>query len=168
MASSAYYGFGYKWSFRVRALGRYDLRNCSFEPVLEHAIYIDSPQGDSFFLGIEHNGSTRTAIQIVDRAFDTNDPHQIADYESGALQVQPSGFGRLLIEDVTVRDLRNDGGSAITIAGFLGDVFIRRVTAVDLDEPFHGAVVVYTDAGQNHTAHTWRAARMEGSTRPGA
>ena len=150
MASGAYYGFGYKWGIRVRALGRYDLRNCRFDPVLEHAIYIDSPQGDSYFSGIEHNGSTRTAIQIVDRAFDTSDPNQIAGYESGALQVQPSGFGRLLIEDVTVRDLRNDGGSAITVAGFLGDVFIRRVTAVDRDEPFQGVVVVYTDAGQNH------------------
>ncbi len=130
MASGSYYGFGYKWGIRVRALGRYDIRNCWFDPVLEHAIYIDSPQGDSYFLGIEHNGSTRTAIQIVDRAFDTSDPNQIAAFESGAIVPQPSGFGRLLIEDVTVRDLRNDGGSAITVAGFLGDVFIRRVTAV--------------------------------------
>jgi len=153
MASGSYYGFGYKWGIRVRALGRYDIRNCWFDPVLEHAIYIDSPQGDSYFLGIEHNGSTRTAIQIVDRAFDTSDPNQIAAYESGAIQPQPSGFGRLLIEDLTIRDLRNDGGSGITIAGFLGDVFIRGVTAVDLDEPFQGAVVVYTDAGQNHGSY---------------
>ncbi len=50
---------------------------------------------------------------------------------------------------MTVRDLL----SAITVAGFLGDVFIRRLTAVDLDEPFHGAIVVYTDDGWNHGAY---------------
>ncbi len=153
LASGAHSGFGYKWGVRIRALGRYDFRNCSFDPVLEHAIYVDSPQGDSYFQGIEHNGSTRTAIQIVNRAFDTSDPNQLADYESGVRQVQPSGYGRLLIEDVTIRDLRFDGGSAITVAGHPGDVFIRNINAVDLQNTFHGAVVVYTDAGFNHGAY---------------
>ena len=43
LASGAFEGFGYKWGVRIRALGRYDFRNCSFDPVLEHAIYVDSP-----------------------------------------------------------------------------------------------------------------------------
>ncbi|MCJ2554857.1 MAG: PKD domain-containing protein [Candidatus Thermoplasmatota archaeon] len=153
LASGAFEGFGYKWGVRIRALGRYDFRNCTFDPVLEHAIYVDSPQGDSYFQGIEHHGSTRTAIQIVNRAFDTSDPNQLAEFESGVNQVQPSAHGRLLIEDVTIRDLRGDGGSAITVAGYPGDVFIRNITAVDLQNPFQGAVVVYTDAGWNHGAY---------------
>ena len=98
--SGGYYGLGYKWGVRIRALGRYDFRNCSFWPVLEHAIYIDSPQGDSIFSGIDHNGSTRTAIQIVNRAFDTNNT---APFENGTQVPQPPGHGRLLIEDVTIR-----------------------------------------------------------------
>ena len=150
LASGAFEGFGYKWGVRIRALGRYDFRDCSFDPVLEHAIYVDSPQGDSYFQGIEHNGSTRTAIQIVNRAFDTNNPANWDEFESGAQTPQPSGHGRLLIEDVTIRDLRGDGGSAITVAGHPGDVFIRNITAVDLENTFQGGVVVYTDAGPNH------------------
>ncbi len=150
LASGAYYGFGYKWGVRIRALGRYDFRDCTFDPVLEHSIYVDSPQGDSYFVGIEHNGSTRTAIQIVNRAFDTSNAGQLADYESGAAQVQPAASGRLLIEDVTIRNLWGDGGSAITVAGYPGDVFIRGVTAVDPVNPFHGGIVVYTDGGEHH------------------
>ena len=150
LASGAHYGFGYKWGVRIRALGRYDFRDCTFEPVLEHSIYVDSPQGDSYFVGIEHNGSTRTAIQIVNRAFDTSNAGQLAAYESGAAQVQPSASGRLLIEDVTIHNLWGDGGSAITVAGYPGDVFIRGVTAVDPVNRFHGGIVVYTDGSEHH------------------
>ncbi len=165
LAAGSYSGFGFKWGVRIRALGRYDFRNCSFDPVLEHAIYIDSPQGDSYFIGIEHNGSTRTAIQVVNRSFDyfITDPTDadgngiadeleavLAQYESGALTPQPSGYGRLLFEDITIRDLRGDGGSGITIAGHLGDIIIRGVDATDLTDPFHGVIVIWTDAGQKH------------------
>ena len=149
LASGAHYGFGYKWGVRIRALGRYDFRNCSFWPVLEHAIYVDSPQGDSYFVGIDHNGSTRTAIQIVNRAFDTVNT---GPYELGTQVPQPPGHGRLLIEDVTIRQLTGDGGSGITVAGFLGDVWIRNITAVD-NGPFQGVVVVYTEASEHHGAY---------------
>ena len=148
-ASGAHYGFGYKWGVRIRSLGRYDFRNCSFWPVLEHAVYVDSPQGDSYFVGIDHNGSTRTAIQIVNRAFDT---HNTGPFELGTQVPQPPGHGRLLIEDVTIRQLTGDGGSGITVAGFLGDVWIRDITAVD-NGPFHGVVVVYTAASEHHGAY---------------
>ncbi len=149
--SGGYYGLGYKWGVRIRALGRYDFRNCSFWPVLEHAIYIDSPQGDSIFSGIDHNGSTRTAIQIVNRAFDTNNT---APFENGTQVPQPPGHGRLLIENVTIRQLTGDGGSGITVAGFLGDIWIRDITAVD-GGPFQGAIVVYADASEHHGAYLY-------------
>ena len=129
--SGGYYGFGYKWGVRIRALGRYDFRECSFWPVLEHAIYIDSPQGDSYFTGIDHNGSTRTAIQIVNRAFDTNNPGLLAAFENGAMTPQEPGHGRLLIEDITIRELTGDGG------------------------PFQGAIVVYADASEHHGAYLY-------------
>ncbi len=71
---------------------------------------------------------------------------------------QPGGFGRLLFENITIRDLRSDGGSGITVAGFLGDVFIRGVNAVDLEDPFHGVIVVWTDASQQHGAYLYTGA----------
>ena len=151
LASGAHYGFGYKWGLRLRALGRYDIRDCTFAPVLEHSIYVDAPQGDTIFKGIVHEGSTRTAIQIVNRAFDTTN---IAPFENGTQIPQPSGFGRLLIEDVTIHDLTGDGGSGITVAGFLGDVWIRGITAID-NGPFQGVITVWTDAGWNHGAYLY-------------
>ncbi|MEE8459845.1 MAG: VCBS repeat-containing protein [Phycisphaerales bacterium] len=151
LASGAHYGFGYKWGVRIRALGRYDFRDCTFAPVLEHSIYVDSPQGDSIFKGIVHEGSTRTAIQIVNRAFDTTNT---APFENGTQIPQPSGYGRILIEDVTIHDLTGDGGSGITVAGFLGDVWIRDITAID-NGPFQGVITVWTDAGWNHGAYLY-------------
>jgi len=155
LASGNHSGFGYKWGIRSRGLGRYDIRDCSFEPVLEHCIYVDSIQGDSWFKGIEHNGSTRTVIQIVNRAFDIfvdpNDPADqaylaqvLGEFESGLRIPQPSGFGRILIEDVTMRQLTGDGGAGITVAGHLGDIWIRNITAID-PGPFQGVITVYTD-----------------------
>lgn len=102
----------------------------------------------------DHNGSTRTAIQIVNRAVDTNNPGLLAAFESGSMTPQPPGHGRLLIEDGTIRQLTGDGGSGITVAGFLGDIWIRDITAVD-GGPFQGAIVVYADASEHHGAYLY-------------
>ena len=148
-------GFGAKWWIRVPSWGSWDVRNCSFEGVQEHSIYIDSPQGDNFFDGIEHTRSWRTAIQIVNRAWELPNPPQgstpaqsnafwndlIAEYESGAVQPAPSGQGRILIRDVTMQGIYGEGGSGVTVVGFDGDVYLENVTAVD-DGPFHGAIVL--------------------------
>ena len=133
-------GFGYKWGVRSQGRGRWDFRGCSFDPVLEHALYLDSPQGDSYFVDLEHRGSTRTAIQIVNRAFDNPGP---------------SGFGTLLFERVRIVGPHGDGGSGITVAGHLGDLVLRDVSVVEDPEKkaSHGAIAIWTDAEPRHGVH---------------
>jgi len=127
-----YSGYGYKWGMRAHGRGRYDYRSCSFEPVEEHNIYIDSPQGDCYFIDIDHRGSKRTAIQVVNRSFDNPGP---------------SGFGTLLFQNVRVYDLWGDGGSGISVAGHLGDLIFRDIQVREnpANVGSHGAVVVWTD-----------------------
>jgi hypothetical protein len=145
LASGAYEGRGYKWGVRSQGRGRWDFRHCTFDPVLEHCLYIDSPQGDSYFLDLEHRGSTRTAIQIVNRAFDNPGP---------------SGSGTLLFEDVRIRELWGDGGSGITVAGHLGPLVFRNIEVHESPgQPgSHGAIAVWTDASSAHGAYLARDA----------
>ncbi len=140
LAEGAYVGFGAKWGVRSQARGRYDFRGCTFEPVQEHALYLDSPQGDSTFVGNAHRGSTRTAIQIVNRCFDNPGP---------------SGHGTLLFEELEIVAPWGDGGSALTVAGHLGDVLVRgvRVREDPARQRSHGAIAVWTDASPEHGAH---------------
>jgi hypothetical protein len=163
---TSYGNFGYKWGIRGHGPMRWDVRNCTFNPVLEHCIYIDSPQGDSYLQGINHVESTRTAIQVVNRAFDcpNDDPATpsvneflecIADYEDGTTPPRPSGFGKLLIYDVTIGNLHLDGGSAVTVVGHKDDVWIKNVTHVFSANTQHGTVVGYCDDGQAAGAHLW-------------
>ena len=128
-----YHGLGYKWGLRGHGRGRYDFRGCSFDPVEEHCIYVDSPQGDCYFIDVEHRGSRRTAIQVVNRSFDNPGP---------------SGFGTLLFQNVKIYDLWGDGGSGISVAGHLGDLVFRDIVAREnpASAGSHGAIVVWTDA----------------------
>ncbi len=128
-----YSGFGYKWGVRGHGRGRYDFRGCSFDPVEEHCVYVDSPQGDCYFIDLEHTGSHRTAIQVVNRSFDNPGP---------------SGFGTLLFQNVRIYDLWGDGGSGISVAGHLGDLVFRDIVAREdrSNAGSHGAIVVWTDA----------------------
>jgi len=128
-----FHGFGYKWGLRGHGRGRWDFRGCSFEPVEEHCIYIDSPQGDCYFVGVQHTGSRRTAIQVVNRSLDNPGP---------------SGFGTLLFQNVSVYDLWGDGGSGISVAGHLGDLVFRDVVVREnrSNAGSHGGIVVWTDA----------------------
>ena len=140
LSQGTFSGFGYKWGVRSQGRGRWDFRGCSFDPVLEHALYLDSPQGDSYFIDLEHRGSTRTAIQIVNRAFDNPGP---------------SGFGTLLFERVRITGPHGDGGSGLTVAGHLGDLVLREVSVVEdpRKKASHGAVAIWTDAGARHGVH---------------
>ncbi len=148
LAQGAYEGRGYKWGVRSQGRGRWDFRHCTFEPVLEHCLYLDSPQGDCCFVDLQHTGSTRTAIQIVNRCFDNPGP---------------SGFGTLLFEDVRIQDLWGDGGSGITVAGHLGDLVFRAIQARENPERpgSHGLIAVWTDASSDHGAYLSRGADGE-------
>jgi len=128
-----FHGFGYKWGLRGHGRGRWDFRGCSFDPVEEHCIYIDSPQGDCYFIDVQHTGSRRTAIQVVNRSLDNPGP---------------SGFGTLLFQNVRVYDLWGDGGSGISVAGHLGDLVFRDVVVRENrgNSGSHGGIVVWTDA----------------------
>jgi hypothetical protein len=143
LATGDYGGFGFKWGIRSQGRGRWDLRGCTFAPVQEHAVYVDSPQGDCYFVDLQHLGSTRTAIQVVNRAFDN--PGR-------------SGFGTLLFENVRVFGLWGDGGSGITVAGHLGDLVFRDVQARESPQigNSHGAIVVWTDASPQKGVHLRR------------
>ena len=145
MAAGSYSGFGYRWGVRGHGRGRWDFRYCSFDPVEEHAIYLDSPQGDSYFQHIEHRGSRRTAIQIVNRSIDNPGP---------------SGHGTLLFDDVLVQRLWGDGGSGITVAGHPGDVIFRNITVTEDPEVghSHGAIAVWTDDSRNKGTYLYTGA----------
>jgi len=145
LAEGAYSGYGYRWGVRGHGRGRWDFRYCSFDPVEEHAIYLDSPQGDSYFQHIEHRGSGRTAIQIVNRSIDNPGP---------------SGHGTLLFEDVLVQRLWGDGGSGITVAGHLGDVIFRNITVTEDSEVghSHGAIAVWTDDSKEKGTYLYTGA----------
>ncbi len=140
-----YQGYGYRWGVRGHGRGRWDFRFCTFDPVEEHAIYLDSPQGDSYFQNIEHRGSGRTAIQIVNRSFDNPGP---------------SGFGTLLFENVQINRLWGDGGSGITVAGHLGDVVFRNIQVSEDPEikRSHGAIAVWTDNSREKGTYLYTGA----------
>ncbi len=148
LAEGGFYGYGFKWGVRSQGRGRWDFRHCTFDPVLEHCLYLDSPQGDSYFIDIQHTGSTRTAIQIVNRAADNPGP---------------SGFGTLLFEDVRIHGLWGDGGSGLTVAGHLGDLVFRDIRVRESPDKAasHGAIVVWTDASPEHGAYLHEGADGE-------
>lgn len=154
-----YFGFGYKWGVRGHGPMRWDFRDCYFNAVEEHCIYVDSPQGDSYMEGITQIESRRTAIQVVNRAFDCPIPpnHQacLDAYENGVTLPRPSGFGKLLIYGVTINQLRNDGGSGVTVVGHKDDVWIKNVAHVNTANTQHGSVVVWCDDGVQSGAHIW-------------
>jgi len=145
LAEGAYEGYGYKWGLRSQARGRYDLRQCSFAPVLEHSIYVDSPDGDCIFQGLRHGGSTRTAIQVVNRAFDNPGP---------------SGTGTLLFEDIDLYDIAGDGGAGLTVAGHDGELIFRDIRAREDPERgrYQGVIAVWTDASPEHGAQLFHGA----------
>jgi hypothetical protein len=158
----AFGGFGYKWGIRGHGPVRWDIRNCPFVPVQEHCVYIDSPQGDSYIEGITHVKSGSTAIQVVNRAFDCPLPshpdHQACmdAYESGANLPRPSGFGKLLIYDVTIGNLtEGQGGSGITVVGHQDDVWIKDISHVNTNALQHGSVVAWCDDNVEKGAHLW-------------
>jgi hypothetical protein len=156
-----YQGLGWNWGIRSHGFGTYDFRDVVFAPVLEHAIYLDALQGDSYFIDVVHTESTRTAIQIVARAYECPfaEPERaqcLAEYEFGFVEPRPPSTGTLLIENLSVGRLWGAGGSAVSIAGHLGDIVIRDLSMVSTN-PSHGAVVVYTDG--IHGAHLRRNPR---------
>ncbi|MAB79499.1 MAG: hypothetical protein CMJ89_09125 [Planctomycetes bacterium] len=140
-----YSGFGYRWGVRGHGRGRWDFRYCSFDPVEEHSIYLDSPQGDSYFQNIEHRGSRRTAIQIVNRSLDNPGP---------------SGFGTLLFENIQITNLWGDGGSGITVAGHLGDLVFRSIHVWESPElkRSQGAIAVWTDNSRKKGTYLYSGA----------
>ena len=145
MKAGDYSGYGYRWGVRGHGRGRWDFRYCSFDPVEEHSIYLDSPQGDSYFQNIEHRGSRRTAIQIVNRSL---------------ANPGPSGFGTLLFENIRITDLWGDGGSGITVAGHLGDVVFRNIQVREDPETKHsqGAIAVWTDNSRDKGTYLYTGA----------
>ncbi len=124
------------WGARLHGRARFDFRDTYFEPMVEHCVYADSPQGDSFFLGNRTEGTTRTMLQVVNRKTNPG----------------PSGHGHLLIEDNFATNIDNDGGSDFTVAGHLGVVIFRR--NVSFQGPWQtgaqGSIVVYSDDSPGH------------------
>lgn len=148
LAAGAHNGFGYKWGIRSQARAAWELINVTFEPVLEHNFYVDSPRpcpALSFAVLANrwtHLGSTRTAIQVCNRALDNPGP---------------SGSGPIRIENVSGQALKGDGGSLITIAGHLGSVFLRRVGITQGDElSSHGLIAIWTDNSPGKGVHLMR------------
>jgi hypothetical protein len=138
-AGDSFGGFGQKWGIRSAGRGSFDIRNSHCAKVQEHFLYLDSPQGDNYFIGLSMEKSWRTMIQLVNR--ERNNPG-------------PAGAGRVLIEDCHAKGIRGEGGGAFTIAGHLGQVLIRDCSVRDSD---HAAVVAWTDPSQKHGAFLERA-----------
>lgn len=134
-----YKGFGQKWGIRSAGRGSFDIRNSHCEKVQEHFLYLDSPQGDNFFIGLSMEKSWRTMIQLVNRSKDNPGP---------------AGAGRVLIEDCHASGIRGEGGGAFTIAGHLGQVVLRNCS---VRESGHAAVVVWSDASPAHGVYLTRA-----------
>jgi len=134
-----YRGFGQKWGIRGAGRASYDLRDCHCGPVQEHFLYLDSPQGDCYFVQLSMESSWRTMIQVVNRARDNPGP---------------ASRGILLMEDCHAQGIRGEGGGAFTIAGHLGAVILRNCSVRDSG---HGALVIWSDANPKHGVYLERA-----------
>lgn len=137
--SSNYGGTGLKWG--MRAMGNvqfYDIRgvNCP-DRAEEHCLYLDGPGLDGNAADPRTSGgyisdviqtapSGRTSIQIVNRG-----------NEDAAT---PAG-GQLVIRNSQLLTRAGSGGSAVTVAGFLGSVYLENL---DIDTDL-GAIVVYSN-----------------------
>ena len=140
VSPAEYYGYGMKWNVRAQGRASYDFRGLRFTTALEHALYIDSPGYDqvypiSVFQDLEQPVGTvtgRTGIQIVNRASEG-----------------PSGRGTLYFNDVDLRTeyAPSGGGSAFTIAGHLGLVYVDGMNITTTT----GGIVVWTDT--SHGVH---------------
>ncbi len=138
---SLYGGYGMKWGLRGHGRALYDVRRNIFTATAvgsaeEHAIYIDSPgwngAGDSYILDLVQQGpSGRTCIQVVNRKNEG-----------------PTGLGLLMMKRIVARTKKGAGGSALTIAGHLGPVYMEDIYYKgDL-----GAITFWSDAGKGlHT-----------------
>lgn len=124
-----------KWGARLQGRSRFSFRNCHFEYLVEHCVYADSPQGDSDFRGNSTEGSTRTMLQIVNRAIDNPGP---------------SGFGRLYIGFNVATNIDGDGGGDYTVAGHPDlIVFDRNLSLTDPGQAgSQGSIVVWSDASK--------------------
>ncbi|MFG0318303.1 MAG: hypothetical protein ACF8XB_13590 [Planctomycetota bacterium JB042] len=128
------------WGARLHGRARFDFRDNHFSYMAEHSAYIDSPQGDSYFLRNTTSGSTRTMLQVVNRS--TANPG-------------PSGHGLLLVEGNLATNVDGSGGSDFTVAGHLGTVIFRKNVSYQGagQSGSQGSIVVYTDASPRHGAH---------------
>lgn len=139
---ASYSGFGMKWGMRANSAATYDIRGFSCAKAQEHCLYLDSigggVGGDSYFLDVRQRApSGRTGIQVVTRA----------DPIHGSLGLPSQG-------DLYIRRSRlktnpsSGGGSALTVAGHLGRVFVYDLQY----RGSAGAVAFWTDAGKGvHT-----------------
>lgn len=139
---STYAGTGLKWG--MRAMGNvkfYDMRGITCpDRAEEHCLYLDGPgldgnnadpqtSGGYFSDVVQLEQSGRTGIQIVNRASED--------------AATPAG-GQLVIRNSSLLTRAGSGGSAVTVAGFLGAVYLENL---DIDTDL-GAIVVYSE--QNH------------------
>ena len=137
--SSSYSGTGLKWG--MRAMGNvklYDMRGISCpDRAEEHCLYLDGPgldgndadpsnSGGYFTNIIQTAPSGRTSIQIVNRGNEDSET--------------PAG-GQLVIRNSQLLTRAGSGGSAVTVAGFLGSVILENL---DIDTDL-GAIVVYSN-----------------------
>lgn len=101
----------------------------------EHAWYGHNIQGNHFFSRVSAKWCGRTALQIVNRMKEVNDPY-------------PEGFGDVTLEDCSAEDVcleQGGGGSAYTFRGGMKEsvVTMKRVTVrlgcnVDLHPTLRG------------------------------
>lgn len=129
-----------EWGIRLHGRAQFDVRECHFSYMQEHAAYIDSPQGDSFFVRNTTSGGSRTMLQVVNRS--TDNPG-------------PSGHGVLLIEGNLATYFDGSGGSDFSVAGHHGLVIFRHnVSYQGLGQTgSQGSIVVYTDDTAPHGAY---------------
>ncbi len=128
------------WGARLHGRARFDFRDNHFAYMGEHSAYVDSPQGDSYFVRNTTSGSTRTMLQVVNRS--TANPG-------------PSGHGLLLVEGNLATNVDGSGGSDFTVAGHLGTVIFRNNVSYQGagQSGSQGSIVVYTDDSAEHGAH---------------
>lgn len=146
-------GFGCKWGIRARGRMRWDCRRIHFgglrdhtQPpgsldqlgIQEHCVYIDSPQGDCYFVDLTMERTWRTMIQIVNRR-NEGEPLGLS-----------SGFGNILFENCQAHNIWGEGGSAFTVAGHPGTLVFRNCTATESPgQPIaYGLITVWVDIGK--------------------
>lgn len=117
-----------------------EVRDCEIFPGWEWGYVYADNLGPSTISGVTKDPRATVApyrgeIQIANRA-STADP---------VVAGGPSGWGKLLIENVEPIACGDDGSYALTIAGHLGPVEIRDCEFKDYES---GAIVVWSDAGK--------------------